>query len=105
MTEYVDIPPPPGGTVDVEPPPWGWRGDVQRLTGGEAGVIRKIIGVSVEENPIGWMMYAAVAFARRLDPDRYPWDLAERLELRDVTGGKKTSDDQDDDDQEEPDPT
>ena len=117
MTDYVDIPPPPGGPVDVEPPPWGWRGDVQRLTAGEAGTIRKLLGASLDENPLGWAMYAAVAFARRLDRDRYPWELAERLELGDVTGKKKSNgddqddqddddqDDQDDDDQEEPDPT
>lgn len=106
MSDYVDIPPPPGGAVDVEPPPWGWRGDIQKLTAGEAGVIRKMIGTSIEDNPLPWMIYAAVAFARRLDPARYPWELAERLELGQITRpGKDDQDDGDQDDQEEPDPT
>lgn len=91
----MEIPPPRGGAVDVEPPPWGWRGDVKKLTAGEAGVIRKLLGGSLDENPLGWAMYAAVAFARRLDPEKYPWEIAERLELGDVVARETAAEDAD----------
>lgn len=86
--------------LGVDPPPFGWNGNVKKLTGGEIGVIRKMVGTGMEDNPLVWMMYAAVAFARRYDREKYPWSLAERLTLEDVKTTKKQLGIE-----EEPDPT
>ncbi len=58
--------------LGVGPPPFGWVGNVKKLTGGEIGVIRKHVGTGMEENPLVWMMYAAVAFGTPARPREVP---------------------------------
>lgn len=92
----VQIPPP---ALHVDPPPWGWYANVRKLTAAEMSQIYKLTGAKLEDAPLVWMIYSAVAFARRHDRAGYPWSVADNLTMDDLKR------DQEDDAEEEPDPT
>lgn len=80
----AQIPPPPGRENFPDPPPYGWIGDPNALTGHELDEIARRLGADPQRNRGRLIMHAAVALARRSDPDRYPWDLADLLTLAEV---------------------
>ncbi|MFB6943398.1 hypothetical protein ACFWGL_12400 [Streptomyces sp. NPDC060286] len=93
------VPPPP--PVDLpEPPPFGWIGDPEHLTHNELDEISQVTGKSLDALEVTRLWpYAAVAYARRYDRDRYPWRIAGDLPLEAV----KVADEDEDDVQEDAD--
>lgn len=77
------VPPPPrGGTVVPAPPPFGWITDPDHITGNELLEIQTYLGHPIDEIPtIMFPAWLAVAYARRHDPDAYPWSIALSLPL------------------------
>lgn len=76
------FPPPPDLPV---PPPFGWVISPTRLTGNEAEQIKAACGldpfVDAEKGGVLLAGHVAVAYARRLDPEAYPWDVAGRIPI------------------------
>ncbi|MET8603082.1 hypothetical protein ABZV92_06015 [Streptomyces rubiginosohelvolus] len=89
------VPPPPA--VDLpEAPPFGWIGDPEHLTHNELDEIARITGKSLDVLEVTRLWpYAAVAYARRLDRDRYPWSVAGDLPLDAVKVADETGADDD----------
>ncbi|MFE3071778.1 hypothetical protein [Streptomyces sp. NPDC059247] len=77
-------PPPPGAPA---PPPFGWIVDPLGLTRDEIAAFCAAAGVpslsDVESTALPGLV--AVAYARRHDPDAYPWSAAGRIPLADLT--------------------
>jgi hypothetical protein len=73
--------------VDLpEPPSFGWVLNPLRLTGNEANEIAEQCGVNpfataTGEEAMTVGAYIAVAYARRVDPEKYPWKVAGNIPL------------------------
>lgn len=75
-------PPPPGGVAIPEPPYFGWLGDPAHITPNELDEIQRAAGVPFGSIPhMALPAWVAVAYARRVDPDRYPWAVALSLPM------------------------
>lgn len=59
-----------------DPPKFGWVFDPRKLTLGERDKVMQLVGGEFSTNPFLFMAYTAVAYARRIDPARYPWEIA-----------------------------
>lgn len=98
VTEPLFPPPPPGLP---KPPAWGWVCYPGRLTSQEAEQIREVAGLDIqadfETRPLRCGAYVAVAYARRVDPEAYPWSVADLLSMEDLDAffpGQQFADDQ-----------
>lgn len=71
------VPPPPPGPAIPEPPSFGWIPDPRHLTVNEMLEIAQHLGSDLPNLQGQHMLpYAAVAYARREDPEKYSWDIA-----------------------------
>ncbi|MFJ2869826.1 hypothetical protein [Streptomyces sp. NPDC087298] len=78
------VPPPPPVAVP-EAPPFGWIGDPEHLTHNELDEIAAVTGKALDQLEVTRLWpYAAVAYARRYDCARYPWEVAGNLPLEAV---------------------
>lgn len=83
------VPPPPasGARPDIPPPPdFGWIGDPDLLTLDELDDMHRALGKSPGQiGNLALMGYSAVALARRVDPDKYPWSIGPWLTLAELS--------------------
>lgn len=84
------VPPPPRGAENMPaPPPFGWIGNPRHLTIGEMDEICLYTGKTQEQLAgLQLLPYAAVAYARRHDPDLYPWSVAALLPFLQLADGE-----------------
>lgn len=74
----MNKPPPPKNVPEA--PSWGWLTDYRDLTSDEIDEIKQVAGVELPElDTHRFRALVAVAYARRLDADAYPWECAGRI--------------------------
>lgn len=82
------VPPPPGRETMPPPPSFGWIGDIDGLTHGELDQIIRHAGTALKDMAGPMLLpYAAVAYARRENPELYPWSVAGLLMFNEVEAG------------------
>lgn len=82
------VPPPPGFGLLPEPPSFGWIGDPDDLTHGELNEIVRHSGQSLRAMDMQMLLpYAAVAYARRENPEKYHWGIVSHLKIKDIETG------------------
>lgn len=79
-------PPPPPGYDQMPPAPeFGWLGNSDDLTLQELDEIALVAQVEISQlNKAALLAYSAVAYARRVDPQLYPWSTAKLLKISDI---------------------
>lgn len=90
------VPPPPASGARPPMPPapdFGWIGNPDLLTLQEWAEMHWAAGKKIGEmGPMGMMGYAAVALARRVDPELYPWTIAPWIPMAEIRTGQIEAD-------------
>ncbi|WBB59348.1 hypothetical protein O7599_27790 [Streptomyces sp. WMMC500] len=84
-------PPPPNAPA---PPSFGWYTNPRDLTNGEIDAIKRRLKVKEIADADGpaFLAHVAVAFARRENPQRYPWECSADIPISELPVPEATPD-------------